>query len=122
MAEYSTAIIVDGVHKAPENGIKVIIVGAGVSGLQAALECSRKGCDVVVLEKTENMSPLGKLSSSIEHRICPPSSQIYYRGLFYNRSIGLDHAERVSEYACRLSLVYLRLYDSCLHACWITDR
>ncbi|KIW21072.1 hypothetical protein PV08_01651 [Exophiala spinifera] len=51
--------VVDGVHRLPRNGIKVIVIGAGVGGLQAALECWRKGCDVVVLEKAESLSPLG---------------------------------------------------------------
>lgn len=54
--------IVDGVHRQPENGIKVVIIGAGVGGLQAALECWRKGCDVVVLEKAEKLSPIGNLT------------------------------------------------------------
>lgn len=52
-------VVVDGVHRLPQNGIKVVIIGAGVSGLQAALECWRKGCEVVVLEKASELSPLG---------------------------------------------------------------
>ena len=51
---------VEGVQRYPENGIKVIIVGAGNGGLNAALECWRKGCEVVVLEKNDSLSPLGK--------------------------------------------------------------
>ena len=51
--------VVDGVHRSPENGIKVIIIGGGVGGLAATLECWRKGCDVVVLEQVEKLSPLG---------------------------------------------------------------
>lgn len=52
--------IVDGVKRFPRNGIKVIVVGAGIGGLSAALECWRKGCDVVVLERSELLSPLGR--------------------------------------------------------------
>ena len=52
-------VSVDGVHRLPENGIRVVIIGAGIGGLQAALECWRKGCEVVVLEKAQELSPLG---------------------------------------------------------------
>ncbi len=55
-----TGTIIDGVHRLPKNGIRVVIIGAGVAGLQAALECWRKGCDVVVLERAEKLSPLGE--------------------------------------------------------------
>lgn len=55
---------VDGVHRFPENGISIVIIGAGVAGLQAALECWRKGCDVVVLERAEKLSALGESSHS----------------------------------------------------------
>lgn len=51
--------IFDGVKRAPVNGIKAVIIGAGVAGLQAALECWRKGIDVVVIEKSEKISPHG---------------------------------------------------------------
>lgn len=57
--------VVDGVHRYPANGIKVIIVGAGNGGLNAALECWRKGCDVVVLERAKEISPIGM--SSLPH-------------------------------------------------------
>ncbi|VUC27376.1 unnamed protein product [Clonostachys rosea] len=53
------ATIVDGVKRLQENGIKVIVIGAGVAGLQAALECWRKGCNVVVIEKDEKLSSIG---------------------------------------------------------------
>ena len=52
--------VIDGVHRSPNNGIKVIVVGAGVGGLGAAMECFRKGCEVVVLERGDKLSPLGK--------------------------------------------------------------
>lgn len=55
--------MVDGVQRFPPNGIKVIVVGAGVGGLGAALECWRKGCDVVVLERGDKLSVLGEQSA-----------------------------------------------------------
>ena len=51
---------VDGVNRLNKNDISIVIIGAGVAGLQAALECWRKGCDVVVLERAEKLSALGK--------------------------------------------------------------
>lgn len=61
IATYSTTeSSVDGVQRFPENGIKVVIIGGGVGGLQAALECWRKGCDVIVLEQAKKLSPLGR--------------------------------------------------------------
>ncbi|OQV08773.1 FAD binding domain-containing protein [Cladophialophora immunda] len=57
--ETTAGTVVDGVHRLPGNGIQVIIIGAGVGGLGAALECWRKGCEVVVLERAEQLSPLG---------------------------------------------------------------
>lgn len=56
----STESSTDGVQRFPENGIKVAIIGGGVGGLQAAMECWRKGCDVVVLEQAQGLSPLGR--------------------------------------------------------------
>ena len=52
--------VVDGVERFPETGLKVIIIGAGVGGLAAALECWRKGCDVTVLERVEKLSTIGE--------------------------------------------------------------
>ena len=51
--------VVDGVHRFPENRIEVIIIGGGIGGLATALECWRKGCDVVLLEQADKLSPLG---------------------------------------------------------------
>lgn len=51
--------VVDRVARQPALNLKVIIVGAGVGGLLSALECWRKGCDVVVLEKNKDISLLG---------------------------------------------------------------
>jgi NADPH-dependent 2,4-dienoyl-CoA reductase/sulfur reductase-like enzyme len=41
-------------------GIKVIIVGAGFAGLACAIECKRKGHDVVILEKFKELKQLGE--------------------------------------------------------------
>lgn len=47
---------------APPNssGIKVIIVGLGLAGLTAAIECYRKGHSVIGLEKTPKPTHLGR--------------------------------------------------------------
>ncbi|EPQ55308.1 monooxygenase [Gloeophyllum trabeum ATCC 11539] len=50
-------------QRAPSTGIKVIIVGAGFAGLTAAIECYRKGHDVVILESFPELKPLGDIIS-----------------------------------------------------------
>ncbi|KAK2612041.1 hypothetical protein QQS21_002006 [Conoideocrella luteorostrata] len=55
--------IVDGIERYPSTGKKVIVVGGGNGGLQAALECWRKGFEVEVLEKQDQISPLGDFFS-----------------------------------------------------------
>lgn len=50
-------------EKRPPTGIKVVIVGAGFGGLCAAIECDRKGHSVTLLEKVQEMKPLGDLIS-----------------------------------------------------------
>lgn len=57
--------MVDGVFRSNRLGVRVIVVGAGVGGLLSALECWRKGCDVVVLERAASISPIGKFSDHI---------------------------------------------------------
>lgn len=47
----------------PPSGIKVIIVGAGFAGLTAAIECDRKGHDVMVFDKVPELKPLGDIIS-----------------------------------------------------------
>ena len=42
------------VKRYPTSSISIIVVGAGIGGLLAALECWRKGHDVRVLEKNRN--------------------------------------------------------------------
>lgn len=54
-----TQTTIDGVRRRSPNGIKVIIIGAGVAGLQMALESWRNGCDVQVIEAADALSPIG---------------------------------------------------------------
>lgn len=51
---------VDGVERYPDTGIQVIVVGGGIGGLTAALECWRKGMGVRVLESSPVPSSIGK--------------------------------------------------------------
>ncbi|KAJ5679750.1 hypothetical protein N7462_007994 [Penicillium macrosclerotiorum] len=41
-------------ERSPQSGITVLIVGAGVAGLMAGLECWRKGHDVRIVEKSSS--------------------------------------------------------------------
>lgn len=43
----------------PPTGIEVLIVGTGLAGLVAALECIRKGHTVTVLERNSNINTAG---------------------------------------------------------------
>ncbi|KZL63573.1 fad binding domain protein [Colletotrichum incanum] len=56
---HASTVTVDGVARSSNTGIQVVIVGAGVGGLMTALECWRKGNDVIVLEKSEKISAIG---------------------------------------------------------------
>ena len=47
----------------PKTGIKVIIVGAGFAGLCAAIECQRKGHDVILFDKVPEVKALGDIIS-----------------------------------------------------------
>ena len=62
LAEPQLAIMVE-YARLPSSGIKTIIVGAGFAGLCAAIECDRKGHNVVLLEKVKNLKPLGDIIS-----------------------------------------------------------
>lgn len=44
----------------PDSGIDVLIVGTGLAGLTAAIECHRKGHRVQVLERHTEISTMGK--------------------------------------------------------------
>ncbi|CAJ2504337.1 Uu.00g117310.m01.CDS01 [Anthostomella pinea] len=50
---------VDGVERSPRTGIKVVISGAGIGGMFAALECWRKGNDVEIVEQNAALSTIG---------------------------------------------------------------
>lgn len=54
-----SAEFIDGIRRYSRTGIKVIVSGAGVGGLFAALECWRKGNDVEILEQNDAPTPLG---------------------------------------------------------------
>lgn len=44
----------------PPSGIDVIVVGTGLAGLVAALECVRKGHNVRVLERNASINTAGE--------------------------------------------------------------
>lgn len=44
----------------PDTGIEIIIVGTGLAGLTAALECTRKGHKVRVLERNPDINVAGE--------------------------------------------------------------
>ena len=46
----------------PPTGIDVLIVGTGLAGLTAAMECVRKGHSVRILERSATISTAGKLT------------------------------------------------------------
>ena len=69
MTSENQSTSVDGVKRYLANGIKVVIVGGGVGGLGAAMECWRKGCEVVVLEKSSKLSVIGGLTSMVRARL-----------------------------------------------------
>jgi heterodisulfide reductase subunit A-like polyferredoxin len=49
----------------PESGINVLIVGTGLAGLTAAIECTRKGHKVQVLERDSAINTAGLCYQSI---------------------------------------------------------
>jgi len=49
----------DGVAPPGSSGIKVIIVGLGFAGVVAAVECYRKGHNVIVFEQASAMTSAG---------------------------------------------------------------
>jgi monoamine oxidase len=44
----------------PESDIDVLVVGTGLAGLTAAIECTRKGHNVRVLERNANINTAGR--------------------------------------------------------------
>ena len=57
---YSDMLLQGDVSCHPRTGIDVLIVGAGVGGLTAALECYRKGHTVRIIEREQSASSAGK--------------------------------------------------------------
>lgn len=51
----------DGCAYPKSSGIKVIVLGLGYSGVATAIECYRKGHDVVVYEQFPGVTQLGTL-------------------------------------------------------------
>ncbi|KAH6698284.1 hypothetical protein BKA61DRAFT_497309 [Leptodontidium sp. MPI-SDFR-AT-0119] len=45
--------------QSPPNGISVLVVGAGVGGLMTAIECSRRGCRVQIVERAKSTVTTG---------------------------------------------------------------
>ncbi|QIW99808.1 hypothetical protein AMS68_005326 [Peltaster fructicola] len=84
---------IDGVQRYPQLGIKVVIVGAGVAGLMSALECWRKGCDVVVIERAPEISPLGDFFT------IPPSGMSTFK---YYPAMLEDYHQEI--YDCSISI------------------
>jgi protoporphyrinogen oxidase len=91
-----TSPILDRVHRLPRNGIRVVIIGAGIAGLQAALECWHNGSDVVVLERTDSLSPLGKSDTVDGVYFEHPATYTSFRRLFHHHPLGTDDLERLS--------------------------
>ncbi|QKX61991.1 uncharacterized protein TRUGW13939_09147 [Talaromyces rugulosus] len=89
--------VVDRVARHPALNLKVIIVGAGVGGLLSALECWRKGCDVVVLEKNKDISLLGDFvtvpPSGISTFKLYPTMDEQYQKNFYDCTISIWNPE-----------------------------
>ncbi|GLB04934.1 hypothetical protein AtubIFM57258_010960 [Aspergillus tubingensis] len=51
--------ILDGVLRFPRTGLDVLVVGCGLAGMMAAIECWRKGHDVRIIEKAPGLSDAG---------------------------------------------------------------
>lgn len=60
----------------PKTGITVVIVGAGFGGLSAAIECTMKGHNAIVLEKAAKWEQLGDIISISTYR---PLSPLQFR-------------------------------------------
>lgn len=52
-------VIVDGILRYPRTGLDIIIVGAGLGGMMAAIECWRKGHEVQIIEKESGLLATG---------------------------------------------------------------
>lgn len=83
--------IVDGVLRYPSTGIKALVVGAGVAGLMTALECWRKGIDVEVIEKVDQILIVGMYIPSILCRFQFDQLTVYRRYLRH-WPLSFDHS------------------------------
>jgi heterodisulfide reductase subunit A-like polyferredoxin len=61
------------VQRYPLTGINVLVVGAGVGGLTAALECYRKGHNVRIIEREPTISTAGKYSGASQTNNAEPN-------------------------------------------------
>ncbi|KAK6218796.1 hypothetical protein LQW54_002722 [Pestalotiopsis sp. IQ-011] len=76
-------VLVDHVLRYPKTNLKVLVVGAGPGGLLAAIECWRKGHDVQIIEKGQDISSIGDIialgpSAIAVFRHFPTLLQEYY--------------------------------------------
>ena len=53
---------IDIIGKSPPNGVAVLVVGAGIGGLMAAMECWRRGCNVRIVERAKGTTTTGVFS------------------------------------------------------------
>jgi monoamine oxidase len=51
----------------PKSDIDVLVVGTGLAGLTAAIECTRKGHNVRVLERNASINTAGRSPSRTEN-------------------------------------------------------
>lgn len=111
---------VDNVHRDKRLDIKVIVVGAGVGGLLTALECWRKGGEVVVLERASAISPIGKdREFRTPSRSCTETILIrFIRRLLHYSTFGIDNTQQVSFNAFRLSQRCVQLLNQHLATQW----
>ena len=72
-------ISADKVKFHPPTGISVLVVGAGVGGVMAALECRRKGHSVRLVERAPSPSTAGKFPCHVWHTICATPLHYIYR-------------------------------------------
>ncbi|KAK4937415.1 hypothetical protein LTR10_021952 [Elasticomyces elasticus] len=90
--------------KLPPSGIKVIIVGAGFGGLCAAIECNRKGHEVILLEKVKQLKPLGDVisfSSNSGHIFERWEGVVDELDPIVHKSTGLDFHDWMGNFATR---------------------
>ena len=85
------------VERYPETGIDVLIVGAGVGGLTAALECYRKGHNFRIYEREPNISTAGKYHRTFDQ---PASARTEEPSRKVRQGIGIVNEELWSAENC----------------------